>query len=160
MWGDRTHKGSPAWPALESGYSQSQSSLKGLWHGQKWLHLFVDSEAYREQNGPNTQFKRKLRYCPMQCTYLEPSVTHVSPSTRWEINTELLVFALISRLGCWCLENPSARVHWTCSYTSLYRENVQQKYRNRVLECSFFLCQRTSVPLLQNDRGQNATASI
>ena len=26
--------------------------LKGLWHGQKWLHLFVDSEAYHEQMGP------------------------------------------------------------------------------------------------------------
>ena len=26
--------------------------LKGLWHGQKWLHLFLDSEAYYEQMGP------------------------------------------------------------------------------------------------------------
>ena len=27
-------------------------ALKGLWHGQKWLHLFVDSEDYHEQMGP------------------------------------------------------------------------------------------------------------
>jgi len=26
--------------------------LKGLWQGQKLLHLFVDSEAYHEQMGP------------------------------------------------------------------------------------------------------------
>ena len=26
--------------------------LKGLWHGQKWLHVFVESEAYHEQMGP------------------------------------------------------------------------------------------------------------
>jgi len=26
--------------------------LEGLWHGQKWLHSFVDSEAYHEQMGP------------------------------------------------------------------------------------------------------------
>ena len=30
-----------------------QKTLKGgLWHGQKWLHSFVDSEAYHEQMGP------------------------------------------------------------------------------------------------------------
>jgi len=29
-----------------------KNPLKGLWHGQKWLHLFVDSEAYHEQMGP------------------------------------------------------------------------------------------------------------
>ena len=26
--------------------------LKGIWHGQTWLHLFVDSEAYYKQMGP------------------------------------------------------------------------------------------------------------
>jgi len=44
------------------------------------------------------------------------------------------VFALTSLL---MLENPLAGVYWICSYTSLNRENVQQKYRNRVLKCIF-----------------------
>jgi len=34
------------------------------------------------------------------------------------------------------VENPLADANRTCSYTSLYRENVQQKYRNRISECS------------------------
>ena len=34
------------------GLSTHSLSLTGLWHGQKWLHLFVDSEAYHEQIGP------------------------------------------------------------------------------------------------------------
>jgi len=29
----------------------SMFDLKGLCHGQKWLHLFSDSEAYHEQMG-------------------------------------------------------------------------------------------------------------
>jgi len=27
-------------------------NLEALWHGQRCLHLFVDSEAYQEQMGP------------------------------------------------------------------------------------------------------------
>ena len=35
----------PLFRARENQQSTSYN-LKGLWHGQKWLHLFVDSEAY------------------------------------------------------------------------------------------------------------------
>ena len=53
-------------------------------------------------------------------------------------NTELLIFALISRLTRWCLENPLAGTHWTCSYTSLYIEkmfnkNIEIGYQSAVL---------------------------
>jgi len=34
--------------------------LEGLWHGQKWLHFFVDSEAYHEQMGPIPSSKESL----------------------------------------------------------------------------------------------------
>jgi len=37
---------------------------------------------------------------------------------------------------------------------------MQQKYKNRVQSAVFLLCQRALAPLLQNDRGPNATASI
>jgi len=47
------------------------------------------------------------------------------------------VFALISRLTRRCLTNASAGAYKTCSYTSLNRETVQQKFRNRVSERSF-----------------------
>jgi len=60
--------------------------------------LFVDSEAYHEQMGPNTPI---ISYAPMFDK-------------------------------CVCI-----RVYYTCSYTSLNRETVQQKYRNRVSERSF-----------------------
>jgi len=33
--------------------------------------------------------------------------------------------------------NAGAGAHWSCSYKSLNSENVQQKYRNKVSECSF-----------------------
>ena len=80
-------------------------------------------------------------------------------ASRQEINTELLMFALISRLTRCRLENPLAGAHYTCSCTSLYREDYQQKYRNTVSECRFSPLS-ASVPLLRNDRGLDATASI
>ena len=34
--------------------------LKGLWHGQKCLHLFLDSEAYQKPMGPIPGLNRSL----------------------------------------------------------------------------------------------------
>ena len=53
---------------------------------------------------PNTQLKYKLRYSPIQYTYLGPLATHFQTiyatelASRLEINTELVMFALISWL--------------------------------------------------------------
>ena len=33
-------------------FSYDITSLKGLWRGQKWFHLFADAEAYHELMGP------------------------------------------------------------------------------------------------------------
>ena len=56
--------------------------LKGLCLDKKCLHFFSDSKAYHEQMGPNTQFKWKLRYSPIQCVYLEHSAAHFSDHQR------------------------------------------------------------------------------
>ena len=41
--------------------------LKGLWHGQKWLHLFVESEAYHEQMSPISSSKESLDIAYPMC---------------------------------------------------------------------------------------------
>ena len=65
--------------------------------------------------GPIPRFKLKLRYSPIQWPYLKPSVTYFSDRQRTRIDLE---------------------IDQIYSYTNLYRENIQQKYRNRVSECS------------------------
>jgi len=71
----------------------------------KSVHLFSDSEAYHEQMGPiPMHLIWKLRYSLIQWAYLEPwrrtfqTVVATELASRSEINTELLVFAFISRL--------------------------------------------------------------
>jgi len=77
------------------------------------------------------------------------------------------VFALISQLTRWWLEKSLAGAYQTCSYKSLHRGNVQEKYKNSVSECSFSPLSASEchycamiVSLLRNDRGQNATGSF
>ena len=65
-----------------------------------------------------------------------PSTHQNWPRDRKLTQSQLLVFALIFRLTRRCLTNAFACLYQTCSYTSLNRETVQQKYRNRVSECS------------------------
>jgi len=76
--------------------------LKGSWHGQKLLHLFVDSEAYHVQMVPIPSSNGSLDIALSNAPEL---------ASRWEINTELVVFASISRFTHWCLENSLAGVH-------------------------------------------------
>jgi len=52
-------------------YLYSSITSKGLWHGQKWA-LVCRFWSLSWTNGPNTQFKWKLRYSPIQCAHLEP----------------------------------------------------------------------------------------
>ena len=81
-------------------YGGDHGLLKGLCHGNKCLHLFSYSEGYHEQMGP---IPSSNRYSPIQCAYLEPSAFQTVGATelasRYEINTELLVLAWISRLA-------------------------------------------------------------
>jgi len=94
-------------------------------------------------NGPNTQLKWKLRYSPIKCTYLEPSVTHFSNRRCNGIGLKRRnwhrTFGVCIDFSAYALMfgNIFAWVSQTCSYTSLNIEKAQQKYRNRVSECSF-----------------------
>ena len=85
------------------------TSLKGLTHSQNYLHSFSDSEAYHEQMGPIASSNESLD--------IALSIAHMTLfSDYWRNkislkigkNTELFVFALISRLKCWCLKKSPA----------------------------------------------------
>ena len=66
--------------------------------------------------------------------------------------TDLLVFALISRLTHW---HARLAVTQVC-IEKIFCKNIEIGFQSAI----FHLCQRALVPLLRNDRGQNATASI
>jgi len=117
-------------------------------------------------NGPNTQFKWKLRYSPIQCAYLEPSVTHFSDHRCTRIGPDRKLTQSCWRLR-WFLGLRDVlwkillQVHTRLAVTQVYVEkmfnkNIEIGFQSAV----FHLCQRALVPLLQNDRGPNATASI
>jgi len=119
-------------------------------------------------NGPNTQFKWKLRYSPIQCAYLEPLVMHFSDRQCNRIG--LKIFKKLTQ-SYWCL-------HWFLGLCADVWEILLQVYNRPVVtqvyiektlnknieigfqSAIFLLCQGVLVPLSWDDRGPNATASI
>jgi len=109
---------------------RSAVSLR-CWAWRLPIHIFISTVMSRSgvsslvfrfwslpwTNGSNIQLKWKLRYSPSQYAYVEPTVTQFADRRRnriglgMNINTELLVFAMILRLMCWCLDNPLAVAH-------------------------------------------------
>jgi len=59
-------------------YLQIYPGLKGWLPWPKVSSLVFQSWSLSWTNGSNTQLKWKLRYSPIQCAYLEPSVTYFS----------------------------------------------------------------------------------
>ena len=97
-----------------------------------WAQYPTQLGPIPSSNGPNIQLK--WAQYPAQMGPISSSrrrtfqtVNATELASRLEISTELLVFALISRHMCGCLENPFAGVYQTCSDTSLNRESVRQK---------------------------------
>jgi len=135
--------------------------LMGLWHGQKWLHLFVDSEAYHEQMGsiPSSYGSLDLAYPMRILRALADVLFRLSTHQNWPRDRKL-------PQSCWCL-------HWFLGlrpdvwqmrlqvYTRLVITQVWiEKPCNKNVEIGFqsavfHLCQWALVPLLCN-----ATASI
>ena len=153
------------WFLEETLYTLQTTNLKGLWHGQKWLQLFVDSEAYHKQMGPIPRLNGSLDIT-LSNAYLELSVTHFSDRHQnWPRDRKLTQ-------SCWCLRwflDLGAdvwkillhEVHTRLVVTQVYIEkmfnkNIEIGFQSAV----FHLCERALVPLLRNDRGLNATASI
>ena len=133
--------------------------LEGLCHGYKWLHLFVDFEACYEQMGPIPSSNRSSDIAQSNAHTESPRRRTFRPSMpqNWPRDrklTELLVFALISRLTRCCLENPLAveQVY----IEKMFNRNIEIGFQSAI----FHLCQGALVPLLWNDRGPNAMASI
>jgi len=140
--------------------------LKGVMTWPRVSSLVCRFRSLPWTNGPNTQFKWKLRYSPIQCAYLEPSMTYFSDRRHTRIGLDRKLTQ-----SCWCL-------HWFLSlranvwqmhlhmYIRLvvtqvwiekpFNKNIEIGFQNAV----FHLCQRALVPLLHNYRGPNATASI
>ena len=142
--------------------------LKGLWHGQnKWLHLFVDSEAYHEQIGPIPSSNESLDIALSNAHTSSPQwPTLFRPSTHqnWPRDKNLTQ-------GCWCLRGflglradgwkifVQVRTRFVVTQVyieKMFNKNIEIGFQS----AAFHLCQRALVPLLRNDRGPNATASI
>ena len=56
-------------------------NLEELWHGQKWLHLFVDSEADHEQMGPISSSNESLDIALSIAHTWSPRQRNFRPST-------------------------------------------------------------------------------
>jgi len=82
------HDPNPRHKLLTPNVQSYTSALKGLWQA-KVTSLVCRFWSLPRTNGPNTQFKWKLRYNPIQCAYLEPSVTHFSNCRRTRIGLEI-----------------------------------------------------------------------
>jgi len=81
--------------------------FKGVMSWPKVSSLVYRFWSLPRTNGHNTQLKWKLRYSPIQ---RDPLFTQQN----WPRNrklTQLLVFALISRLTRWCLKNPLVGIY-------------------------------------------------
>jgi len=63
--------------------------VKGVMTWTKVTSLVCRFWSLPWTNGPNTQFKRKLRYSPILCAYLEPSMTYFSNRRRTKIGLEI-----------------------------------------------------------------------
>ena len=63
--------------------------LKGVMTWAKVTSLVCIFWSLPWTNGPNTQFKWKLRYSPIQCAYLEPSMAYFSDRQRTRIGLEI-----------------------------------------------------------------------
>ena len=66
-----------------------RQSLKGVMSWPKVSSLVFRFWSLPWTNGPNTQLKWKLRYSPILCAYLEPSVMHFSDCRRNRIRLEI-----------------------------------------------------------------------
>jgi len=83
--------------------------------------------------GPiNTQLKWKLRYSPVHRRYLDPTTALFSDCRRNRVCLNLcLEFSAYSLIRKSLADACTTFVSLFVSYTSLNRENVHQKYRNR-----------------------------
>jgi len=126
------------------------------------VHLFSDSEAYHKQMGPVPSSNRNY---PMR-TFGAIDDALFTPSTQqnWPRDRKLTH-------SCWCL-------HWFLSLRADVWKNLLQVHARPVVtqiwiekmfnknteigfqSAVFHLCRRAIVPLLCNDKGPNATASI
>ena len=134
----------------------------GLWHGQKWLHLFSDSEAYHQQMDPIPSSNGSY---PMRILRaLDDVFFRSSTHQNWPRDRKLTQ-------SCWCLrwflglsadvwkillQAHTGLVVTQVSIEKMFNKNIEIGFQSAV----FHLCQRALVPLLRNDRGPTATASI
>ena len=110
------------------------SSLKGLIHGQsvkkcrKWKMCFLDG-AFRSRSWTVQQISWP-KWISVAKSLSTPM--HLLTQNSW-------CLALMSWLTRWGLKRSLEDAYKTCSYTSLNKENLQQKYRkiDRVLDHSF-----------------------
>ena len=138
----------------------THDSLKGLWHGKKCPHLFVDSEAYHEQMSSIPSSNESLDIALSNAQIQIQTATHQN----WPRDRKLTQ-------SCWCLhwflglraDVWQMRLHVSSRLvvTQVWIEkpcnkNIEIGFQNAV----FHLCQRALVLLLHNARGPNATASI
>ena len=140
-------------------------SIKGPCHGQKCLHSFSESEAYHGQMGPILSSNGSLDIALSNVQSLEPSAMHLlSAQQNWPRDRKLTQ-------SCGCLHwFPGLRADvWKTLFQVYTRPVVTQVWMGKMFNKNvgigfqsavFHLCQRALVPLLRNDRGPNATASI
>ena len=140
--------------------------LKGLWHGQNWLHLFVDSEADHEQMGPipSSNGSLDIALSNAQLGALGNVLFRPSTHKNWPRERKFTQ-------SCWCSRwflglranvwKILLHVHTRLVVTHVYIENMFNKNIEIGFQSAVFhICQRAFMPLLQNDRGPNATTSI
>jgi len=107
-------------------------------------------------NGPNTQFKWKLRYSPIQCANLEPSTTYYSDCRRTRIGLKIgnqhraVAVCIDFSADVWQMR---LHVYTRLVVTQVWIEkqcnkNIAIGFQNAV----FNLCQQALVPLLQLSR--------
>ena len=142
-----------------------QTPLKGLYHGQKCLHLFSDSEAYHEQMGSIPSSNGTLDIALLNVLKaLGDAFFRLLMQQNWPQDRKLTE-------TCW-------RLHWFLGLHADVWENLFQvhirlvvmqvwikKMYNKNIEIRFqsaacHLCQRVLVQFLCNKKGPKATASI
>jgi len=75
--------------SLRNWPSRNVNGIKGVMTWVKVTSLVCRFWSLPWTNGPNTQFKWKLRYSPIQCAYLEPSMTYFSNRRRTRLGLEI-----------------------------------------------------------------------